>query len=118
MYFTYKKNMDTKEIKNNEEFNRFLSENNFAICKIGASWCGPCRQIEKIIGKLETEKLKGFNICELDAEDSFVENFCEEIGISSLPVLLFYKGGKCEKTIVGMQTPNVESIYNIINEII
>lgn len=51
------------------------------IYKVGAEWCGPCRQLK--------QELKDFNlvpIIEIDADKD--EEFCEKYNIKNIPVLL------------------------------
>ena len=51
------------------------------IYKVGAEWCGPCRQLK--------QELKDFNlvpIIEIDADEN--ETFCEKYNIKNIPVLL------------------------------
>ena len=51
------------------------------IYKVGAEWCGPCRQLK--------QELKDFNlvpIIEIDADED--EEFCEKYNIKNIPVLL------------------------------
>ena len=51
------------------------------IYKVGAEWCGPCRQLK--------QELKDFDlvpIIEVDADED--EAFCEKHNIKNIPVLL------------------------------
>ena len=51
------------------------------IYKVGAEWCGPCRQLK--------QELKDFDlvpIIEVDADED--EAFCEKYNIKNIPVLL------------------------------
>ena len=51
------------------------------IYKVGAEYCGPCRQLK--------QELKDFNlvpIIEIDADEN--ETFCEKYNIKNIPVLL------------------------------
>lgn len=51
------------------------------IYKVGAEWCGPCRQLK--------QELKDFDlvpIIEIDADEN--ETFCEKYNIKNIPVLL------------------------------
>ena len=51
------------------------------IYKVGAEWCGPCRQLK--------QELKDFGlvpIIEIDADEN--ETFCEKYNIKNIPVLL------------------------------
>ena len=51
------------------------------IYKVGAEWCGPCRQLK--------QELKDFDlvpIIEVDVDEN--ETFCEKYNIKNIPVLL------------------------------
>ena len=51
------------------------------IYKVGAEWCGPCRQLK--------QELKNFNlvpVIEINADED--EEFCEKYNIKDIPVLL------------------------------
>ena len=51
------------------------------IYKVGAEWCGPCRQLK--------QELKDFDlvpIIEIDADED--EAFCKKYNIKNIPVLL------------------------------
>ena len=51
------------------------------IYKVGAEWCGPCRQLK--------QELKNFNLVpinEINADEN--EEFCEKYNIKNIPVLL------------------------------
>jgi len=63
-----------------------------------AAWCGPCQALAKTIDKLaEKYKVGKVNIDE-DAE------LAERFGISAIPTVIIFKGGKRVKTIVGLQS--------------
>lgn len=51
--------------------------------KFGASWCGPCKVLDKTL-----EKVTGVHISKYDV-DQF-EDLAEERGIRSIPVLVFW----------------------------
>lgn len=77
---------------------------------IFAEWCGPCRQLKKLLDESEFD----FPIYTLDADvlPSVPANF----GIRSIPALLLFKDGKLLDTKVGLTS--VESIiawYNSFN---
>ena len=63
-----------------------------------ATWCGPCRMLGPIVEKLsETHKVGKVNV------DEQME-LAQRYGISSIPALLVFKGGKLVNSSVGYQS--------------
>ena len=67
-----------------EEFNKLVKNGDKKIVKIGASWCGPCKVLDKEIDELikEHPEVKE-KILKVDVDD-FPE-LAEELGIMSVP---------------------------------
>ena len=62
--------------------------------KFGASWCTPCRVLDKTL-----EKVTGVDIQKYDV-DQF-EDLAEERGVRNVPVLIFWNGDKEVDRLVG-----------------
>jgi thioredoxin 1 len=65
-----------------------------------ASWCGPCRMIAPIVSEL-AEEFKGrlkVGKVNVDAEPELARRY----GITAIPTLLIFKGGKQVDQIVGL----------------
>lgn len=62
--------------------------------KFGASWCGPCKILDKTL-----EKVTGVDIQKYDV-DQF-EDLAEERGVRNVPVLIFWNGDKEVDRLVG-----------------
>lgn len=73
--------------------------------KFGASWCGPCKVLDKTL-----EKVTGVDIQKYDV-DQF-EDLAEERGVRNVPVLIFWNGDKEVDRLVGAVP------LNAINEVI
>lgn len=62
--------------------------------KFGATWCGPCRVLDKTL-----EEVKGVEIVKYDVDEH--EDLTASKGIRSIPVLIFYNevGEEVHRTI-------------------
>ena len=96
-----------------------LTEDNFAttvsngivLVKFGASWCSPCKMMDRILIKISDQYKSESNIkiCHMDIDES--PAIAQAFAISSVPTMIFVKDGvksapfvgiKAEKDIVSM----------------
>ena len=73
--------------------------------KYGASWCGPCKILDRTL-----QQIKDVDIIKYDVDEW--EDLANEKGIRNVPVLIFYDGDKEVDRLVGAVP------LAIINEII
>lgn len=106
--------VEIKEIKNQDEFKAFTNANseNVHIIKIGAEWCGPCRQMSSIIHNLEEDKIQNVTFAEIDIEEDGVDEIITEYKVRNIPVILFIKNNELVEKKVGLI--NANDMYNII----
>ena len=64
--------------------------------KYGASWCGPCRVLDKTLEQIASDVVE---IVKYDVDED--EERAAEKGIRNIPVLIFYAGDKEIKRITG-----------------
>ena len=64
-----------------------------------AAWCGPCRVIGPIVEEIAKEYDGKLKVCKVDV-DADKQN-AGALGISSIPTLFVYKGGKPVDHIIG-----------------
>lgn len=73
--------------------------------KYGASWCGPCKTLDKTL-----QEITEIDVIKYDVEE--YEDLTKEKGIRSIPVLIFYDGDNEVDRLIGAAP------LNKINEII
>ena len=64
-----------------------------------AAWCGPCRMLAPELEALAEESEGKWKIGKVNVDDE--PELAAEFGISSIPTLILFRGGKKEKTVVG-----------------
>ena len=66
-----------------------------------AEWCGPCRAIGPVIEELSKEYAGVVNIGKLNVDHN--PQVSMDYGITSIPAILFVKGGQIVDKLVGAQ---------------
>lgn len=91
-----------KQIKTISELNEALNkDDNLHVIKFYGTWCGPCRMLHDIINNIEPT-YENVTFYEIDIDDC-EEELLEQYSISSIPVLLFYKGSfQVDRTLGGL----------------
>ena len=87
------------EFANNENFATKTAHEGVTLVKVGAEWCGPCQYINPILAELADEYADRAKIVSVDVD--MCHDVAEELGISNVPTLIVYKGGKRIETAIG-----------------
>lgn len=66
-----------------------------------APWCAPCRKVAPILDELATEYQGKISVGKINADDAGTAKTVGEAGISSIPTINVYVGGKIVKQIMG-----------------
>jgi len=87
-----------------------ISEQNFelevlksdclTLVDFGATWCGPCKKLHPIMQELAGEYGTVIKVVEVNVEES--PEVAMKYGITSVPQLLFIKGGVVKETVMGL----------------
>jgi thioredoxin 1 len=64
-----------------------------------ATWCGPCRMIAPILDQLAVEYEGKVKVAKVDVDANIKTG--SRFNVRSIPMLLFFKGGKVVDQIVG-----------------
>lgn len=105
-----------REIKNYNDYMSFrkMDEEVLHIIKLGAEWCGPCKQMSTIISNLDIDKIGNTLFAEVDIEEENTEDIVNELNIRSIPVTLFIKNNTIIDKKIGSLT--ADNIYNLIKK--
>ena len=77
-----------------------------------ATWCGPCRMIAPIIEEISEEYQGKLKVCKVNVDEE--EELAIKFGITSIPTLLLFKGGKVVKKTLGYMPK--DAVEKFINE--
>ena len=78
-----------------------LDSDKLTVIDFWAEWCGPCRAIGPVIEELSKEYTGKVNIGKLNVDHN--PNVSINYGITSIPAILFIKGGQVVDKLVGAQ---------------
>ena len=79
-----------------------------------APWCGPCKMLGPIVETLADENVDKINVGKLNVDEN--QSLAAQFGVRGIPTLIFFKGGKEVKRVVGAQNKN--QLQKVIDEVI
>jgi thioredoxin 1 len=80
---------------------KVLDSDKLSVIDFWAEWCGPCRAIGPVIDELSKEYEGKVNIGKVNVDHN--PQISMNYGITSIPAILFVKGGKVVDKLVGAQ---------------
>lgn len=77
--------------------------------KFGASWCGPCKVLDRTL-----EQLTGIEIVKHDVDEDEEEELANARGIRNVPVLIYYneQDEEVKRTVGAVSLGTIISIIN------
>ncbi|ODV83701.1 hypothetical protein CANARDRAFT_29694 [[Candida] arabinofermentans NRRL YB-2248] len=85
-------------IKTLDEFTKATSASNLVVVDFFAVWCGPCKMIAPMLEKFAKEYSTA-DFYKVDVDESPEISSAQDI--SSMPTLLFFKGGELVGKVIG-----------------
>ncbi|KAL5208593.1 hypothetical protein ABZP36_033028 [Zizania latifolia] len=64
-----------------------------------ALWCGPCKMIDPVIGKLSKDYEGKLNCYKLNTDEN--PDIATQFGIRSIPTMMVFKNGEKKDTVIG-----------------
>ncbi len=82
-----------------ENFESLKNGNLPLVVDLWAPWCGPCRMVGPVISELAAQYDGKVVIGKCNVDDE--EDIAAELGVRSIPTILFYKSGEVVDKFVG-----------------
>ncbi|MBL8891369.1 MAG: thioredoxin family protein [Planctomycetaceae bacterium] len=79
------------------------------LVKFGATWCGPCREIDAELKKLEDSYRQQIKVVQIDVDER--PDLVEKAGIEQIPHLFLYVDGKHVKQHQGVLTKSELAVW-------
>lgn len=103
-----------KTLTTDNEVCNFLTTSGTIVLKAGATWCGPCKQIEKILTELVEPEFPDVMFADFDIEEC--PETVDKFQIRNVPMLFIFKDGQLIDTNVGSASADIlkEKISNCL----
>jgi len=89
-------------IQDQAEFETLRTGTSLLVVDYTASWCGPCKVIAPFIDQLAENYADRAKVMKLDIDAH--RALGKELGLKSIPAVLFFKKGELVETMVGVKT--------------
>ena len=78
-----------------------------------ADWCGPCKRVSPIVAQIADENEGKVEVYKMNVDDN--PDTAANLGISSIPALVFFKNGKEMERMTGVRSK--ENIMRILESL-
>ena len=96
-------------VKNEEDFDQILKDNEAVFVDFYADWCGPCKMVGPIVEELAEEKTD-VKFIKVNVDD--VPEVAQIFGVMAIPTMIYFRNGEVAGQTLGFQPK--EAIASII----
>ena len=86
-----------------ESFDATVATSEKILVDFWAEWCGPCKMVSPILDEISNET--GLLVGKLNVDENLKKS--SEFGVSSIPTMILFEGGKPVKTIIGAKPKHI-----------
>lgn len=94
----------TKEIQSKKEFDELIQSDQLVLVDFYATWCGPCKMLVPVIDELAAETQEAEEVQVVKADVDAVGEVTAEVGVRSVPTMVWFKKGEEVHRQVGLIT--------------
>ncbi len=88
---------------NDENFEKDISTEDVpVVVDFGADWCGPCKQLDPILGEIANENINSLKVFKINIDENPMTP--QKFGVRGIPTLMLFKDGNLLDTKVGSLT--------------
>jgi thioredoxin 1 len=87
-------------VKDTEDFDQILKDNEAVFADFYADWSGPCKMVGPIVEELSTERTD-VKFIKVNVDDN--PEIAQRYGIMSIPTMIVFKNGEAAATTLGFQ---------------
>lgn len=96
-----------------DNFDSFITENNFVLIDFYAEWCRPCNVLAQTLAEVENQYNGQVAFAKVDIET--MSDVVQQYNIGAIPTMLVFKDGEVASRMVGLRT--AEQILSNIEEV-
>jgi thioredoxin 2 len=83
------------------DFEQAVSTKRLVLVDLWAPWCGPCVMVAPMLEKMSQEFASSLKVVKVNVDES--PQIAQKYNASSIPMLLFMRGGELIDTVIGAQ---------------
>lgn len=79
-----------------------VSSDELTLVDIYATWCGPCKALSPVLEEISEKYAEKIKVVKVNVDEN--ESLAVKFGVTSVPTVLFFKGGRVVASFVGYKS--------------